>query len=382
MAGGAKSGGGFGAFFQCYLLPGFVFQSVIIGGGYGTGREIAEFFIGHGPVGGLLGMVVAALGWSVVLAIAFEFVRRTKSYNYRSFFRALLGPFWRLFEVIYLLIAVLVLAVLGSAAGEMLLAEAGMPPVVGAIVLLTAVGAMSYFGSTLIANVLSLWSVLLYVVYAIFLIFVLSKFGGEIGRALSTGEVSGAWYIDGLRYSAYNLNALAAVLFVLPRLETRRQSLIAGGLAGVIGIIPGVFVFVAMLAQYPDIADAAVPVTTLLQGLNVIWLFVVFQLVLFGTFIETGTGIVHAFNERIAGAYREKGRELPHWARLAIAVGALGSAVFLADRVGITSLVAQGYGVLSYAFVAIVVVPLLTIGVARISRRQVGGPANVRAVDG
>ena len=28
-----------------YLVPGLVFQSVVIGGGYGTGREIAEFFL-------------------------------------------------------------------------------------------------------------------------------------------------------------------------------------------------------------------------------------------------------------------------------------------------------------------------------------------------
>ncbi len=29
--------------FQRYLLPGFVFQSIIIAGGYGTGRELVEF---------------------------------------------------------------------------------------------------------------------------------------------------------------------------------------------------------------------------------------------------------------------------------------------------------------------------------------------------
>ena len=33
------------SFFQKYLLPGFVFQSLMIGGGYGTGREIVEFFL-------------------------------------------------------------------------------------------------------------------------------------------------------------------------------------------------------------------------------------------------------------------------------------------------------------------------------------------------
>ena len=39
-----------------YLLPGFIFQSVVIAGGYGTGRELVEFFLTQGPLGGLLGI--------------------------------------------------------------------------------------------------------------------------------------------------------------------------------------------------------------------------------------------------------------------------------------------------------------------------------------
>ena len=41
------------SFFKKYLLPGFVFQSVVIAGGYGTGRELVEFFLVHSPLAGL-----------------------------------------------------------------------------------------------------------------------------------------------------------------------------------------------------------------------------------------------------------------------------------------------------------------------------------------
>ena len=349
-----------------YLLPGLVFQSVIVGGGYGTGREIAEFFVGHGPLGGLLGMLVAAAAWSVVLAIAFEFARVSRAYDYRSFFKALLGRFWGLFEVIYLLIALLVLAVLGSAAGELLNEALGMPKMVGAVTLMLVVGALVYFGSTAVAGALAYWSILLYVVYTVFFVWILLKFGDVIGSHLSNGEVIGAWHLDGLRYAAYNLNALAAALFVLSNFQTRRQAIGAGLLAGVIGIVPGVFVFVSMLAQYPQIADAPVPITELLQALNALWFFVVFQVILFGTFIETGAGIIHAINERVAGALNEAHRGFPAWARLAIALASMAIAVFLADAIGIIGLIAQGYGMLSYAFIAVVVLPLLTLGVRKI----------------
>ena len=41
--------------FQRFLLPGFAFKAVVIGGGYATGRELAEFFLPSGPWGGIAG---------------------------------------------------------------------------------------------------------------------------------------------------------------------------------------------------------------------------------------------------------------------------------------------------------------------------------------
>ena len=37
--------------FQKYFVPGIVFQSCVIAGGYGTGRELVEYFMGYGPAG-------------------------------------------------------------------------------------------------------------------------------------------------------------------------------------------------------------------------------------------------------------------------------------------------------------------------------------------
>ena len=56
-------------FFQKYLLPGFIFQSLIIGGGYGTGRELVEFFLTAGPIAGLVNMAVATIIWLSLIHI-------------------------------------------------------------------------------------------------------------------------------------------------------------------------------------------------------------------------------------------------------------------------------------------------------------------------
>jgi len=43
---------------QRFLLPGFAFKALVIGGGYATGRELATFFLPSGPLGGLWAMLL------------------------------------------------------------------------------------------------------------------------------------------------------------------------------------------------------------------------------------------------------------------------------------------------------------------------------------
>ena len=100
-----------------YLLPGFAFKAVVIGGGYATGRELVEFFMPTGPVGGLWGMLLAMAMWSVICAITFRFAYAVGATDYQGFFRPLLGRFDIAFEIIYFGFLILVLSVFGSAAG-------------------------------------------------------------------------------------------------------------------------------------------------------------------------------------------------------------------------------------------------------------------------
>jgi len=128
-------------------LPGFIFQSLIIGGGYGTGRELVEFFLHEGPISGLVNMGVATIIWSVVLAICFEFARKRKYYDYRSFISGLLGKWWFTYEILYLIGLVLVVSVMGSASGEIFNEMFDLPEIFGIIIMMTLVGIIVYYGT-------------------------------------------------------------------------------------------------------------------------------------------------------------------------------------------------------------------------------------------
>ncbi len=359
-------------FFQRYLLPGFVFQSAVIAGGYGTGRELAEFFLPFGPLGGLLGMVLVSMViWSAVCAASFEFARAFESYDYRSFFKHLLGRFWFLYEIIYFLQIFLVMAVIAAAAGAILNETFGLPNVVGVAGMMTAVGLLALWGTGAIEKFLAGWSFLLYGVYLVFFAWCFSSFGDAIVEGLTQVPIGSGWAMGGLRYSAYNLALVPALTFCVRHIETRREAVGAGLLAGPIAIMPGVLFFLAMAGQYPSIQAAPVPANVLLEILGSRGFQLTFQIVLFGTLIETGIAMVHGVNERLARRYEERQATMPRILRPAIAVSLLILGALLA-RVGIIDLIAQGYGTITWFFLGIYVLPILTLGVWKLRMRDDG----------
>ena len=152
-----------------YLLPGFVFQSVVIAGGYGTGRELAEFFLSRGPLGGLLAMALATAIWSAVCIVSYEIARVFGAFDYRAFFQRLLGRFWWTFEVCYIVLLVLVVAVIAASSGTILQETFGLPYMAGVVGIMTLVGLLVFGGNEIIERAFAGWSIVLYLVYIAFL---------------------------------------------------------------------------------------------------------------------------------------------------------------------------------------------------------------------
>src|SRR5438105_10419958 len=94
--------------FQRFLLPGFAFKAVVIGGGYATGRELAEFFMPSGPWGGVAAMLLATVIWAAVCVATFLFARRFGALDFQPFFLALFCPASLVFEVYYILISIFI----------------------------------------------------------------------------------------------------------------------------------------------------------------------------------------------------------------------------------------------------------------------------------
>jgi len=355
--------------FRRYVMPGLVFQGVLIGGGYGTGREIVEYFMQFGPVGGILGLFAVTLPvWAVTLAVTFEFARNFDSYDYRSLLMNLLGRFWISFELFYVTLLVIVLAVVGSAAGVLLRDFFGIPYLVGVVAMLGGVGFLTFKGSGLIEKSFSVWSILIYLVYLSFLVVSVIRFGPDIGSSLASGETLPGWALGGFKYGLYNMCVIPAILFCVRHIETRRQAISAGLIAAVTGLLPAFFFYLAILGQYPDVVTQEIPAVFVLKQARAPALLVVFMIMLFGTLIQTGTGFIHGVNERIQHTLAARGKDFPDWQRPVIAIALLVLSLGLA-KFGIIALVARGYGLISWGIFVIYFVPLLTVGLYKIVRQ-------------
>lgn len=365
------------SFFKRYLLPGFVFQSVVIGGGYGTGRELVEFFLSYGPAGGLAGMVLVSMViWSAVAGVSFAFAHAYHTYDYRRFLKALLGKGWLLYEACYLVFILIVLAVIAAAAGQIVLELFGLPYAAGVAGVMAAVGLVVLGGSKAVERVLAFWSLILYGFYLVLVVLAFRHFGDAITGIMAEGEFREGWALAGVRYAGYNLGIIPAILFVVRHQESRKGSFLAGIIAGPIAIFPAILLFLAMAGHYPEILDKPVPVNFVLEMIGSRAFQLSFQVVLFGTLIETGAGLIHAVNERIAGVFQERGTDMPRILRpvtaLVLLIMGAGLSAF-----GIMGLIARGYGTVTWGFLLVFVLPVLTLGAYRVVRgRREPAPAD------
>ncbi|WP_395398222.1 hypothetical protein WBP07_27935 [Novosphingobium sp. BL-8A] len=348
--------------FRRFLLPGLAFKAVIIGGGYATGREIAQFFLPSGPWGGLAAMALAMAIWSIVAAATFRLAHAMGARDYRHFFEALLGRGWVLFEITYAVFIVLILAVFGAAAGAIAAATLGVPPLLGTLALMFAIVACVAFGNRGVERVFLWVSILLYATYAVFFVLILSGTGQGIANAFRHAPApSGNWASGGVIYAGYNIIGAVIVLPVTRHFRKGRDAVIAGLLAGPLAMIPALIFFLAMTAFMPGIADAVLPSDYMLTRLGHPAFHILFQFMIFTALLESGTGAVHAVNERIA----RTGAVLGPWLRASTALAVLAPCMLIADRVGLVTLIASGYSALAWALIALYVVPLLLVVVLR-----------------
>ena len=359
------------------LLPGVILQSVLIGGGYATGREIVQFGAKFGALGWIAGLWIA-VGFGLMGFLTFEVARRFQAFDYRTLLRHLIGPLYWLFDIVYILLAILIIAIMAAATGEILSNTMGFNYWVGVILMIVIVALLNFYGEGLIEKFKSFGTLALYLGYILFATLVISRNWDRMVDNLASGNHSmtpdvSVWAVvwSGILYVGYNLAVYPAALFTVRRQTRLRQTAVAGVVAGLLMTIPWFLTYFALMGFYPDegVFDAAVPWLEMLSA-EAAWVIVIFGIVVGWTLIETATGMIYALVARVDQNLVDANRRpMSRRSHGAIAVVTLVLALLLA-QVGIIDLVAKGYTAMGYAMIVVFAVPLLIRGTYLIVTRQ------------
>lgn len=368
-----------GSRYARYLLPGVLFQSTLMGGGYASGRETVEYGGQFGPLG-LLTIVVIVVGFGLVCALSFEFARVMRAYDYNTFIRGLIGRAWWLFDLLFITMAVLFIAVVTAATGEVAEQTFNVPYLLAVAVVIVAVAGIILGGGRVIERFKTIGTGLLYGAFLFFGLLVLSERWPQLEQAFAAGAQPGASaggaLLSGVEYVSYNLAILPAALFVLYRQTRRRETLTSGVIAGLVSSVPFVITFLCLMSFYPsqEVFGARVPWLAMLAQVAGPVIGAAYTIVVLWTLVETATGMVHAITDRIDVGLEAAGRQglRPFQAAL-VTVAILAAAVALA-QFGIIALVSQGYSLMAYGFMVLFALPLFTIGLYKIIKSPARPP--------
>lgn len=227
-----------------YLLPGIVLQSVMIGGGYATGREIVEYGAKFGAYGWYAGLGIMA-GFALVAVLCYELIRLYHVYDYKSFIQSIAGPLYPVFDLVYTVFMVIILAVMSSATGAVVQQMFGVSHWFGVVGIMVVAGLLNFFGEKVISFFETFGTLALYAGYLTFSVLVISGHTGNIAAVMASSDHSyvpdatmGHALWTGLLYMACNLVVFPASFFTIKKQTKRRESVVSGVLAGLLATVP------------------------------------------------------------------------------------------------------------------------------------------------
>src|SRR4029079_2115212 len=141
-----------------------------------------------------------------------------------SFVKLLTGGVWFLFGTAYVLLIVVVLAVMGAAAGEIFHDLSGAPRLVGSLLMIAAVALVLFPGNAGIERFLALSVGYLYLVYVTLVVWSMLSFGERIPAAIAAEPIGRRWCMGRGTYAGYNVAIIPAVLFSVRHLTRRREA--------------------------------------------------------------------------------------------------------------------------------------------------------------
>ena len=355
------------------ISVGMVLFSAHAGGGFATGNQANTYFINLGWAS-LLSVIIAMFLLTMTMREAMIMFNDHGLSSYKDLFKTLFHPFDKLvifFEIFFYIMVIMAIAAAISGAASAL--QEYIPVnykfyviIVGIIIL-----ALTMFGADLVRKVSTIMGVVILI--SAVGIYLIGSFKGENIFNIFTVDFMEFGYSkvpmaikNAFVYAGFQCVTLPTMIVcgkVLKNREEVKESMRFSFLINTIALILSVVMLSSWKSFYLNIeSGVTLPTVLIIKEIGLNFLFVIYGICLVLCLLSTGVTTTFGFVARFENIKILEKIESSTKKRAIVAAFIICLSMII-SMVGLTNIIKYGYGYCGYLAIAVVIIPLLTVGV-------------------
>lgn len=373
-----------------FFAVAFVWFTTHFGGGFASGRQVVQYYVGYGWYASFLPIVSQALE-ALVFYYAWKFALERKKFDYRSWTMDFYKPAEKVmspvFEFIFQLILVTATAVAFATGGATISTVFGTSYLLNTFFIALAMLLLTIFGADIVRKAASFIAIAIILgVIVIYVPNIVKSWGTITGNisALKAGTIAndasfGQALWKTIVYAGFQSCCLGAYLAHSNALKDVNDAKKAAGWGFVINATILMMSTLGIMAFYQEgILEEAVPALfVVMNGVGSAWMTPLISILIILGAVSTGVNLIYGTTNRIVNYISRNDTEQmkkEKETKRSIAVSfCYVAATWMIAQFGLIPLIAKGYGTLGYVSVFVIIIPVLLKGI--IGWKKIDGDA-------
>jgi uncharacterized membrane protein YkvI len=362
-----------------YFAVAFVWFTTHFGGGFASGQQVVQYYVGYGWYASFLPILSQAIQ-AFAFFYAWKFALEKRKYDYRSWTLEFYKPVEKVmapaFELIFQLILVTATAVAFATGGATLTKVLGTSYLLNTIFIALFMLLLTIFGAELVRKAATYIAVA--IIIGVIFIYVpnvivgwdkiVANIGGLRAGTIENTKTFGQALWRTIVYAGFQSACLGAYLAHSSALKDVNDAKKAATWGFIINATILMISTLGIMAFYQDgILKEAVPsLFVVMNGVGAAWMTPLVSILIILGAVSTGVNLIYGTSNRILtyvsrndSAEVKKAKETPRSIVISLVYVA---ATWSIAQFGLIPLIAKGYGTLGYISVFVIILPLLIKG--------------------
>lgn len=373
-----------------FFAVAFVWFTTHFGGGFASGRQVVQYYVGYGWYASFLPIVSQALE-ALVFYYAWKFALERKKFDYRSWTMDFYKPAEKVmspvFEFIFQLILVTATAVAFATGGATISTVFGTSYLLNTFFIALAMLLLTIFGADIVRKAASFIAIAIILgVIVIYVPNIVKSWGTITGNiaALKAGTIAndasfGQALWKTIVYAGFQSCCLGAYLAHSNALKDVNDAKKAAGWGFVINATILMMSTLGIMAFYQEgiLAEAVPALFVVMNGVGSAWMTPLISILIILGAVSTGVNLIYGTTNRIVNYISRNDTDQmkkEKETKRSIAVSfCYVAATWMIAQFGLIPLIAKGYGTLGYVSVFVIIIPVLLKGI--IGWKKIDGDA-------